>query len=232
MSRALLGGFEAVAAPGPEVATPPGSPRPRGKGGGPPPASPATPHTAAMTAPLAPSVRTHDYPSDFLEKWAEAAGCRAVADKLPPHAMPVGAAQISACLEHLAPLAPRLRQVVAVPAWDGKRIIGYALLHGLPPASALRSRAAATPPPLALPPPAERGESASSGAASPAPDSDDDVGFARAPATPAKAANRAGQESEIPNFKGSDLGRFPLVLASSWTSDHLLERSRSVDVFL
>ncbi|KAH8071848.1 hypothetical protein JL720_11350 [Aureococcus anophagefferens] len=128
-----------------------GSPRPKGKGGGPPPASPATPHTAAMTAPLAPSVRTHDYPSDFLEKWAEAAGCRAVADKLPPHAMPVGAAQISACLEHLAPLAPRLRQ-----------------------------RVAATPPPLALPPPAERGESTSSGAASPAPDSDDDVGFARA----------------------------------------------------
>ena len=194
MTRALLGGFEAVATPGPEVATPPGSPRPRGKGGGPPPASPATPHTAAMTAPLAPSVRTHDYPSDFLEKWAEAAGCRAVADKLPPHAMPVGAAQISACLEHLAPLAPRLRQVVAVPAWDGKRIIGYALLHGLPPASALRSRAAATPPPLALPPPAERGESASSGAASPAPDSDDDVGFSRAPATPAKAS-RASLDS-------------------------------------
>ncbi|KAH8055094.1 hypothetical protein JL722_8519 [Aureococcus anophagefferens] len=43
-----------------------------------------------------------------------------------------------------------------------------------------RSRVAATPPPLALPPPAERGESTSSGAASPAPDSDDDVGFARA----------------------------------------------------
>ena len=78
MTRALLGGFEAAAKPGPEVATPPGSPRPKGKGGGPPPASPATPHTAAMTAPLAPSVRTHDYPSDFLEKWAEAAGCRAV----------------------------------------------------------------------------------------------------------------------------------------------------------
>ena len=41
---------------------------------------------------------------------------------------------------------------------------------------------------------------------------------------------RAGQESEIPNFKGSYLGRFPLVLANSWTSDHLSERSRSVDV--
>ena len=43
--------------------------------------------------------------------------------------------------------------------------------------------------------------------------------------------NRAGQESEIPNFKGSYLGRFPLVLADFWTSDHLSERSRSVDAF-
>ena len=42
---------------------------------------------------------------------------------------------------------------------------------------------------------------------------------------------RAAQESEIPNFKGSDLGHFPLVLADFWTSDHLSERSRSVDVF-
>ena len=42
---------------------------------------------------------------------------------------------------------------------------------------------------------------------------------------------RAGQESEIPNFKGSYLGRFSLVSANFWTSDHLLERSRSVDVF-
>ena len=42
---------------------------------------------------------------------------------------------------------------------------------------------------------------------------------------------RAAQESEIPNFKGSDLGRFPLVSADFWTSDHLSERSRSVDVF-
>jgi len=40
---------------------------------------------------------------------------------------------------------------------------------------------------------------------------------------------RAAKESEIPNFKGSYLGRFPLVLADSWTSDHLSERSRSVD---
>ena len=40
---------------------------------------------------------------------------------------------------------------------------------------------------------------------------------------------RAAKESEIPNFKGSYLGRFPLVLANSWTSDHLSERSRSVD---
>ena len=42
---------------------------------------------------------------------------------------------------------------------------------------------------------------------------------------------RAAQESEIPNFKGSDLGQFPLVSADFWTSDHLLGRSRSVDVF-
>ena len=41
----------------------------------------------------------------------------------------------------------------------------------------------------------------------------------------------AAQESEIPNFKGSDLGHFPLVSADFWTSDHLSERSRSVDVF-
>ena len=42
----------------------------------------------------------------------------------------------------------------------------------------------------------------------------------------------AAQESEIPNFKGSFLGRLPLVSADFWTSDHLSERSRSVDVFL
>ena len=42
---------------------------------------------------------------------------------------------------------------------------------------------------------------------------------------------RAGQESEIPNFKGSSLGRFPLVSADFWTSDQLSERSRSVNAF-
>jgi hypothetical protein len=42
---------------------------------------------------------------------------------------------------------------------------------------------------------------------------------------------RAAKESEIPNFKGSYLGRFPLVSADFWTSDHLSERSRSVDAF-
>ena len=42
---------------------------------------------------------------------------------------------------------------------------------------------------------------------------------------------RAAQESEIPNFKGSDLGHFPLVSADFWTSDHLSERSRSVNAF-
>ena len=43
--------------------------------------------------------------------------------------------------------------------------------------------------------------------------------------------HRAAQESDIPNFKGSYLGRFPLVSADFWTSDHRLERSRSVDAF-
>ena len=42
----------------------------------------------------------------------------------------------------------------------------------------------------------------------------------------------AGKESEIPNFKGSYLDRFPLVSADFWTSDHLSERSRSVDALL
>ena len=42
---------------------------------------------------------------------------------------------------------------------------------------------------------------------------------------------RAGKESEIPNFQGSYLGRFPLVSADFWASDHLSERSRSVDAF-
>ena len=46
------------------------------------------------------------------------------------------------------------------------------------------------------------------------------------------ADRRAAKESEIPNFKGSYLGRFPLVSADFWTSDHLSERSRSVEVFL
>jgi len=43
--------------------------------------------------------------------------------------------------------------------------------------------------------------------------------------------NRAAKESKIPNFKGSYLGRFPLVSANSWTSDQLSERPRSVDAF-
>ena len=41
----------------------------------------------------------------------------------------------------------------------------------------------------------------------------------------------AGKECEIPNFGGSYLGRFPLVSANFWTSDHLSERSRRVDAF-
>ena len=44
-------------------------------------------------------------------------------------------------------------------------------------------------------------------------------------------ARGAAKESEIPNFKGSFLGRFPLVSADFWTSDHLLERPRRVDAF-
>jgi hypothetical protein len=44
--------------------------------------------------------------------------------------------------------------------------------------------------------------------------------------------SRAAQESEIPNFKGSDLGHFPLVSADFWTSDHLSERSRRVGASL
>ena len=59
-------------------------------------------------------------------------------------------------------------------------------------------------------------------------DGDDD---AYQTAYAADAASGAAKESEIPNFKGSDLGRFPLVSADFWTSDHLSERSRRVDAF-
>ena len=38
-----------------------------------------------------------------------------------------------------------------------------------------------------------------------------------------RVTNRAAKESDIPNFKGSYLGRFPLVSADFWTSDHLSE---------
>ena len=41
----------------------------------------------------------------------------------------------------------------------------------------------------------------------------------------------AAKESDIPDFKGSYLGRFPLVSADLWTSDRLSERSRSVHAF-
>jgi ATP-binding cassette subfamily F protein 2 len=41
----------------------------------------------------------------------------------------------------------------------------------------------------------------------------------------------AGKESDMPDFKGSYLGRFPLVSAVFGTSDHRSERSRRVDVF-
>jgi hypothetical protein len=42
---------------------------------------------------------------------------------------------------------------------------------------------------------------------------------------------RAGHGRDMPNFKGSDLGRFPLVSADFWTSDHLSERSRRLGAF-
>ena len=58
-----------------------------------------------------------------------------------------------------------------------------------------------------------------------------DVVVALAAGDAVNVGSRAAQESEIPNFKGSFLGRFPLVLADFWTSDHHLERSRSVDAF-
>ena len=47
----------------------------------------------------------------------------------------------------------------------------------------------------------------------------------------AMVRTRAAKESDIPNFKGSFLGRFPLVLADFWTSDHISERSRRVGAF-
>ena len=51
------------------------------------------------------------------------------------------------------------------------------------------------------------------------------------PTTAPAASTRAAQESDMPNFKGSYLGRFPLVSADFWTRDHLSERPRSVDAF-
>ena len=47
----------------------------------------------------------------------------------------------------------------------------------------------------------------------------------------ARRLGKLGKESEIPNFKGSSLGRVPLVSADFWTSDHLSARSRSMDAF-
>jgi hypothetical protein len=41
----------------------------------------------------------------------------------------------------------------------------------------------------------------------------------------------AGTGRDVPDFKGSSLGRVPLVSAHFWTSDHPSERSRSVDAF-
>ena len=47
----------------------------------------------------------------------------------------------------------------------------------------------------------------------------------------ADAPAGVGNGRDVPNFKGSSLGRVPLVSADSWTGDHPLERSRSVDAF-
>ncbi|KAH8079216.1 N-acylsphingosine amidohydrolase [Aureococcus anophagefferens] len=58
---------------------------------------------------------------------------------------------------------------------------------------------------------------------------DDIEGFASLDA--ATATRGAGKGRDIPDFEGSYLDRFPLVSADFWTSDHLSERSRSVDVF-
>ena len=62
-----------------------------------------------------------------------------------------------------------------------------------------------------LPAPPRRRKGGSTAASAPAP--------ASANAQPAKP--RAGKEREIPNFY---LGRFPLVSADCWTSDHLSKR--------
>ena len=46
-----------------------------------------------------------------------------------------------------------------------------------------------------------------------------------------KVLDGAAKGCENPNFKGSYFGRFPLVSADFSTSDHLSERSRSVNVY-
>ena len=54
-----------------------------------------------------------------------------------------------------------------------------------------------------------------------------DAGLIKGGVAKNSAIFRAGKGCEIPNFKGSYLGRFPLVSADFWTSDHLSERSRT-----
>ena len=56
---------------------------------------------------------------------------------------------------------------------------------------------------------------------------DTDVLFAR----DWPARDGAGKGCDIPKFKGSYLGRFPLVSADFWTSDRLSERSRTLYFF-
>jgi len=55
---------------------------------------------------------------------------------------------------------------------------------------------------------------------------EDDANLAFAAARPG-----AGRARDAPDFKGSSLGRVPLVSADLWTSDHPSERSRRVDAF-
>ena len=63
-----------------------------------------------------------------------------------------------------------------------------------------------------------------------APDAPAKAARFKGPEIDAMAPDRAAQGCEHPNFKGSHLGRFPLVLADFWTSDHLSARSRSMSV--
>ena len=101
------------------------------------------------------------------------------------------------------------------------------------------TKPAADPPkPRAAPPPPKRPEGTP-------PKKAPHAGRSLKPTTPEKAPERPEEDqprgglrgmrqgsNEIPNFRGSDLGRVPLVSADFWTCDDLLGRSRSVDAFV